>query len=391
MMILKLLLGLYVVVTAALLGYDACTAFVERYSHFHIGRWADHASWKKAVRRVCVRWAKRTPVLRIKHECRYLLIDRIRGTYGKAMVQSWQKAGCILGLQEDGFMKEQSHGAELIGSNGDWAIPVDKVDYAMLAYAILREAKEPAAIRPAMDHMIRCIEENLCPDGMVSYSAGSGAKRRYVDTLGFVCPFLGLYARIYNEPRYARMAMEQLRLFRERGLLQGLPVHCYHAENGLPLGIYGWGRGAGWYTLGLIDLYPELEEEADRQILRGWLEEATHACMPFEREDGGFSSILPVGHVYDSSATAMLGYFYARCGHYLGCEEYTRIAQRCRKRLIRVTKIAGVVDECQGDTIDVGIFSQRYAPMPFAQGMTLRLTAVLDAGKEVRDAAKKQD
>ena len=45
---------------------------------------------------------------------------------------------------------------------------------------------------------------------------------------------------------------------------------------------------------------------------------------------------------------------------------------------MKATKITGVVDECQGDTIDIGIFSERFAPMPFAQGMTLRLAAVLD-------------
>ncbi len=78
---------------------------------------------------------------------------------------------------------------------------------------------DPASIRSAMDHMIRCIEDNLCPDGMVSYSAGKTSNRRYVDTLGFVCPFLALYGRIYQEPRYVRMAVEQLRLFRRTGLL----------------------------------------------------------------------------------------------------------------------------------------------------------------------------
>ena len=159
--------------------------------------------------------------------------------------------------------------------------------------------------------------------------------------------------------------------------MQGLPVHCYHAESGLPLGIYGWGRGLGWYTLGMIDLYPELEAEADRQLLEKWLQEAAQAIAGFERQDGGFSAVLAAGTPYDSSATAMLGYFYARCGRYLGSESCLAIARRCRDRLLRVTMISGVVDECQGDTIDIGIFSQRYAPMPFAQGMTLRLAAVL--------------
>ena len=378
-----LLIVCYIAATALVLGYDAVTAFVERYSHFHIGRWSDTGKWKSAVENVCRKWSVRTPTLRLRKPCRYLLLDRIRGTYGKAMVQSWQKAGCILGLQEAG----DSHTLtickkQLLDADGNWIIPVNKIDYAMLAYAILRSAADPSSVRSAMDHMIRCIEDNLCPDGMVSYSAGKTSNRRYVDTLGFVCPFLALYGRIYQEPRYVRMAVEQLRLFRRTGLMQQLPVHCYRPDTGMPLGIWGWGRGTGWYTLGLIDLYPELPEGADRDEVTIWIREIAEACLEFEGHDGGFSAILPAGTPYDSSATAMLGYFYARCGEIFGDMRYTQLASRCRTRLMKMTMITGIIDECQGDTIDLGIFSERYAPMPFAQGVTLRLASVLDRTTE---------
>lgn len=378
-----LLIACYIAVTGILLSYDAVTAFVERYSHFHIGRWSDIGTWKSAVAKVCGKWAVRTPTLRLKKDCRYLLLDRIRGTYGKAMVQSWQKAGCILGLQETGDDRiTAACKARLLDASGSWTIPVNRIDYAMLAYAILRSERDPGSVRGAMDRMVRCIEDNLCPDGMVSYSAGKTSNRRYVDTLGFICPFLALYGRVYGEPRYTRLALEQLRLFRRTGLMQQLPVHCYRPDSGLPLGVWGWGRGTGWYTLGLIDLYPELPEGADHEEVRGWLREIADACLQFERRDGGFSAILPAGDPYDSSATAMLGYFYARCGEIFGEERYTQVARRCRTRLMKVTMLTGVVDACQGDTIDLGIFSQRYAPMPFAQGMTLRLAAVLDRATE---------
>ena len=35
-----------------------------------------------------------------------------------------------------------------------------------------------------------------------------------------------------------------------------------------PLGVYGWGRGAGWYTLGLIATYKELPDGEDKQWLK---------------------------------------------------------------------------------------------------------------------------
>lgn len=378
-LLIFVLFTIYFVITALLLGVDIITAAVERYSHFHMGRWSDRYAWQKAVQKICRKWAVKTPALRLRKDCRYLLLDRIRGTYSKPMVQSWQQAGCVLGLQESGAAQITPRvKAQLLNSDGSWKTPVNKIDYGMIAYSLLKAEKNPDTIRSAMDHMVHCIEDNLCADGLVSYSDGMNSTRRYVDTLGFVCPFLAAYGKIYSRPEYIKLAINQFRLFRRQGMIHGLPIHCFQGESGIPIGVCGWGRGTGWYTLGLIDLYSELDHREDKETVRAWIEEIAHACLSFERKDGGFSAILPARNVYDSSATAMLGYFYARCGALLHESSYTQAAIRCRNRLMKATKITGVVDECQGDTIDIGIFSERFAPMPFAQGMTLRLAAVLD-------------
>ena len=129
-------------------------------------------------------------------------------------------------------------------------------------------------------------------------------------------------------------------------------------------------------------MYNEINENADKQMLKELLIETADRCLIYEREDGGFSSILQAKNVYDSSATAMLGYFYANCGLWFSNYEYIEIAKRCLNRLMHVTKINGVIDQCQGDTIDIGIFSEKYGSMPFVQGMTLRLAAILRKGDE---------
>jgi hypothetical protein len=53
---------------------------------------------------------------------------------------------------------------------------------------------------------------------------------------------------------------------------------------------------------------------------------------------------------------------------------------------MKKTKINGVVDECQGDTIDVGIISEKFGEMPFAQGFTLRLAEVIGFRNHVRQS-----
>lgn len=374
------ILIIYAVIVSAFIFTDLYFYFSERLSHFHIGRWDNDTQWKKAVEKVCRKWAVKTPSVRLRDDCRYLLLDIIQKKYSKKMVQSWQKAGCLLGLEENPNEENKrsidSAVSDLISSEGQWKIKVDKIDYAMLAYTILKNSNDPAHIRKAMDDMLECILSNLCDDGMVSYSAGKNSKRRYVDTLGFVCPFLALYGKIYDRNEYIDMAMQQVINFRSRGMISGLPVHCFETETATPIGICGWGRGAGWYALGVIDMYPSLPKEQQEDAAK-WIKELAEECKSFEREDGGFSSILQTSSRYDSSATVMLGYFYERAAQIFDSSDYHNIACRCLKKLKRVTKISGVIDECQGDTKDIGVFSQHYTYMPFVQGMTLRLANII--------------
>ena len=359
------------------IGYDAVSALVENYSHFHMGRWSDLSQWHKYAYRVCGKWAVKTPTLKLREDCRYLLVDKIRGKYGKKMVQSWQKAGCMLGVHsvdKDSKILVKIKN-QLIDDKGNWKISINRIDYAMLGYALLKAEDDAESIRCAMDSIVQCIEDNLCNDGMISYSAGKSSKRRYVDTLGFVCPFLGAYARVYDKPEYADLAINQIKLFREKGFYKGLPVHCFRSETEIPLGIYGWGRGMGWYALGLVDLYLELKEDSQTDLLKSYMLEIVENWKYFEGD--GFSTIVQTPEHYDTSATIMLGYFYAVCGKEFQVNEYTEIAKRCLNKAVKHTKISGVIDGCLGDTKDIGVFSQRYGSMPFVQGIAIRLHSIL--------------
>lgn len=381
MLFFLILLTVIALVLSILVGYDAVAALYEDLSHYHIGRWKNEKSWKDAVAKVCKKWSIKTPKLKLRDDCRYLLIDRIKGKYSKPMVQSWQKAGCLLGVAElcdvnfDNLLCQVKN--QLLDSQGGWKIPVKKVDFAMLAYVILKYEKDEMSVKKAMDQMVYCIENNICKDGMISYSAGKNAKRRYVDTLGFVCPFLALYGKTYNKPEYAEIAVTQICKFRNKGMYHNLPVHCFLSDTGTPVGVYGWGRGLGWYSMAIIDLYFEIQNESVKNTIKIWIKEAADAWKEYERDDGGFSTIVQDMEIYDSSATAMLGYFYAEAAKIFNCFEYGEIAERCLKKLTKVTKFNGVIDRCLGDTKDIGVFSQRYSSMPFIQGIAIRLYSSL--------------
>lgn len=381
MTVVLVLFAFFGLFAAVFFGYDLFIFLFEKYSHFHMGRWTSKERWYASIEGVCKKWAERTPVLRLKKECRYLLLDRLTGKASKEMVQSWQKAGCLLGLEDSGTAKhEKTISAvkkKLLTKDGQWKKAPSKIDYAMMGYTLLRVESDPDAIRLAMDELVKCIEANLCEDGLVSYSMGSGSKRRYVDTVGFICPFLSLYGKIYEEPKYVQMAVHQLKLFRQRGFYKGIPVHSFEVDHDIPVGIIGWGRGTGWYMLGLIDTIKELNDGDDKNQLVHIALDLAESVRRFERPTGGFSSIMPAFNRYDSSATAMIGYFYAKLASMIEEPSYQVVAERCMTVLMKNTKVMGILDQCQGDTIDLGIFSDRYEEMPFAQGMALRLAASL--------------
>lgn len=365
-------------VPATIVYVDYFSNKLNNLKRFHIGRWQSRAEWQQAVKSTACKWLEKTPVVKKTDQNSYLLLDWLKKRNYSSTIQSWQMAGLILGLNCIGDPECE---AAITGwkkmaldDGGMWKEPVAKVDSAMLAYAALKTERDPGRIRPAMDWTRKVLEENLCEDGMFSYSQGKQSRIRFVDTLGMVCPFLVLYGKCYRDERYVQLAYQQLVSFRRIGLYPGtqLPCHAVNTEANLPLGVYGWGRGTLWYMLALIDTYAELPEDGRKQNIREWISAAAEDYLKYQQKDGSFFTILQGGGQYDSSVTAGMAFFYRKAAQILQNEEYHAVADQCIARLMKVTMRNGAVDQCQGDTHGIGMFSQTYDVMPFVQGLVLR-------------------
>jgi hypothetical protein len=59
--------------------------------------------------------------------------------------------------------------------------------------------------------------------------------------------------------------------------------------------------------------------------------------------------------------------------------------------LRRVTRRSGVIDFSQGDTKAIGVYSRNFSPIPFTQGMVLRVNAFQDTGVNARLADRNND
>ncbi|WP_347028956.1 glycoside hydrolase family 88 protein [Intestinibacter bartlettii] len=379
---IKIIVFIFLILSIIIFGVDFYFYMLNRYCRYHIGRWNNYDEWLSNVKNISIKWTRKTPVVKMTDNNRLMVIDMINGKYKNNNIQSWQLGGLLLGLCEcnDKEAKEAINKLiiKLIDKDGNWVTKPTNVDCGLLSYAILKNSKDYKKIKPAMDYSIGIIEKNICEDGMIAYTSDKNVDERYVDTLGFVCPFLQLYSNIYAEEKFSKISLEQINQYNKYGLLHDtyLPNHAYNPKNKLPLGVYGWGRGVAWYVIGLIDTYIEIKDSDEKLILKQNIKNVADSYINYQREDGGFGSILQNERTYDSSATAVLAYFYSRCYEIFENPKYLEVSNKCLQKIKSVTRITGKVDWCQGDTKGIGVHSQTFDIMPFAQGFTLRAALI---------------
>lgn len=348
-----------------------------RYCRFHIGRFNEH-DWKNKVEKIANKWIKRTPTVKISDNSRYILLDVINKKYRSNTIQSWQKAALILALYESENANSTNNALSAIDSlfdkDGMWKTKPTAVDCGMLSFAALIGSQNKNMIKPAMDYSLSIIMNNINEDGMISYTSSKHNPDMYVDTIGLTVPFLAAYANFYNNPEIEKIAYNQIHLFQKYGLLENtnIPNHAFNIKNKLPLGVFGWGRGIGWYVIGLMDSYFFFKNPDYKNEVKQYIERAAEEYIKFQHEDGGFGSIIQSEKTYDSSATAVLAWFYAKCYNIFNNPVYSNASKKCLQCLLKNTRITGAIDWCQGDTKGIGIFAQTYDIMPFAQGMALR-------------------
>ena len=154
-----------------------------------------------------------------------------------------------------------------------------------------------------------------------------------------------------------------------------IPCHTYNVKTGMTSGLFGWGRGLGWYAIGLIDAWRELPNaHPQKAVLAESVTKFARAAIKFQQPYGGWAWLVTNAHTTpDSSATATIAWFLANAASIdeinVDCSESDK---KALQHLMKVTKRDGAVDLSQGDTKDVGVYSTEFGILPFAQGFALR-------------------
>ena len=368
-----------------ILAIDFLPQFYTWQSRIRIGRYSSLQNWNEKIIEKSLVWLKKTPTITLTDNRRLIIIDILRGNYKRAAIQHWQEAALLLGLNQ-AFVKTNSitirqniekYIGNKIDENGFWKENPKEIDGVILAYAIMNcKGIDHYKLKPSYDYIYNLILDLKGEDGTIAYKSYS-TNYRYVDTIGFICPFLINYGVKFNNEDAIALGIKQITEFTKYAMLKDtfLPCHTYIVASKIPVGLFGWGRGLGWYAIGLIDSWTALpDNHQDKISLIKSVISFAKTAISFQNENGSWNWIVSAKESRaDSSTTATLSWFLANAASIseiqLECE---KAKDKALNYLMQVTRRDGAVDFSQGDTKAIGVHSQEFDILPFTQGFALR-------------------
>ncbi|ROI09224.1 hypothetical protein EGI11_07370 [Chryseobacterium sp. H3056] len=376
---------LFVVLVLLVFAIDAIPQFNTWQSRIKIGRFQNRVAWQKKVLTLSRRWLKNTPTVPLTDNSRLIAIDMMKGKYKRSAIQSWQEAALVLGMmasvKKNPDLRIQKEINDFFvsktDSSGAWIVKPTESDHAILAYALLNaDFIDYQQYRTALDETWQMILSLQGEDGTVAYKPYV-KHYRFVDTIGFICPFLVNYGIKFNVPEAVDLAVKQITAYQKYGMMtqENIPFHTYNVDTRIPVGLSGWGRGLGWYVIGLIDTWHALPDGHPQKMeLEKLVIKTARSAMKFQEQNGAFHWLLfDRGSRLDSSTAATLTWFFTLASQ---IPEINKVCLAAREKaldyLMSVTRRSGAVDFSQGDTKGIGVYSQNFDILPFTQGFVLR-------------------
>lgn len=341
-------------------GFDLALALQEILARIHIGRWNDRIAWQQAVERKARQWLKRSPTVSIDDNKRWILYDIIRGKYRSKTIQSWQDAGLLLALDKEASLQYASRTIDM--QTGNWKKAPTQLDEILPAYVLKKNRTLPLQAEQACLNFLKQLKGSQTSIPYRSFIPDV----RFVDTIGMVVPFLMLCGE-------TNLAMIQIEEYDQAKLPHSnIPPHAYDIVQKRPLGIYDWGRGIGWYILGLVE-GNTAGQFNDRIVF------LAKEMLSFQKKEGGFSSMFfNKAASCESSGTALIGLLFSEAYKISSQSIFLEAAFRVERQLMSLTRRTGAIDFCQGDTKGIGYYSTSSSVMPFAQGIALMLSKRLN-------------
>lgn len=249
----------------------------------------------------------------------------------------------------------------------------------LILYSRYRKKRYRPLIREAAELLKVISGQN---NGLVAYWPPD--PELLVDTLGMITNFCYHYTDVFADTALAEIADRQIR-YTEQFCLDtesGFPFHAYDPAAGRGSGASCWGRGVGWYLLGL-SAYTRRHPETAARLLQVY-----QAVFRTQDSDGYLYDNLAAPTHIDSSATCMAALSLAESlesGLFTpqDAEMLAPFLSKSLNALCRSTTADGKVLDCSGECRAPGQYSTEYGNF-FSQGYTLALFMLVQRSERLQ-------
>lgn len=245
-----------------------------------------------------------------------------------------------------------------INENGHLDYPLNRLDQIPIGMTLIEldrntNHKYTKAIKQIYDFIIHRYEA----DGRVLYITGTSYQ--HVDSLGMYIPFLRLYADYYNDTKAVEIIKYGVEEYMKYGVdsVTGMPAHGFNIHSKVKIGSINWGRGLGWYLLGMSYV-----DDFNSEKLNATLRNIESDQFPGQ-----------MSH-FDSSTSLMMKIYLLK----------KKLADRPESLdFIKpyITK-KGNVGNCSGDTYTYNRYATTFGESELCNGLLLYLGALMKSDRE---------
>lgn len=245
-----------------------------------------------------------------------------------------------------------------ISDNGQSRFIINKVDQAVFGivalnlYSIYQEDK----YKIFASIIFEFIFANYSKNKIVLYRENT--MNELNDTIGMIVPFLVRYYEFLKNPLALEIARNQLAFFVEYGTDRNtyLPSHGINRTSGIKVGSSNWGRGIGWFFIGLKDFY-EISGEFKEQYFG-----LCNTVLQLKNNEDLWGQFPGSDDTFDASSSTLVIYS-------LPTEEYN--THKVLNLLSKYISKEGFILQTSGDTERPNSYSKAYGKSELSQGVLL--------------------
>lgn len=301
-----------------------------------------------------------------------LIRNLFQGTNKEFKQYNYPKAFLLYGLTEY-FKKNNKDQLGLIKKKIDVIITneglplfeFDKVDQIPFGLASLNlyEVYKDEKYREFSSYIYSFLKSKITKNSLILYRTNS--TKQLNDLIGMIVPFLVKYSEFTGNKEALDLAKAQLDYYIEWGVDKEtfMPSHGIHLDSKVKVGSINWGRGIGWYLLGLSYYYKATGEYHKELIgLKNTLEK-------LELKNKLYSQFPGSNNIFDASTSTLFLY----CFSYL--DDFYRNKEDILNLFAKYIDAKGQLLQTSGDTYGLNKYSNSFGESELSQGILLLILA----------------